>query len=172
MPKDLKAASALAHKKDDRLRKEFEKWAILTYTNNYAKINDKKGSDGGIDGIVYTLPGKAIFSVKSGGVSVKDVRDLRAVMERENAAAGILLTLEEPTKPMTREAASAGDMADAPGLKMPRKTPKLQIVTIQELIDGARMHLPVPEAVVKSAKPHKPKNLNRRFDFEIDENET
>ncbi|MDR0869289.1 MAG: site-specific DNA-methyltransferase, partial [Planctomycetaceae bacterium] len=36
IPKDLAAATALAHKKDDRLRKEFEKWSILTYTDNQA----------------------------------------------------------------------------------------------------------------------------------------
>ena len=51
IPRDVEAARALANKKDDRLRKEFEKWAILTYTNNHTKINDKKGTDKGIDGI-------------------------------------------------------------------------------------------------------------------------
>jgi hypothetical protein len=39
------------HHKDDRLRKEFEKWAVLTYTNNRAVINERKGADAGIDGI-------------------------------------------------------------------------------------------------------------------------
>ncbi len=165
VPQDIASARALAHREDDRLRKEFEKWAILTYTDNYAKINDKKGADKGIDGIVYTLSSKAILSVKSGHVSVKDVRDLRGVMERENAAAGILLTLEEPTKPMLQEAVSAGNMNDVPGLKMPRITPKLQVVTIQELIDGARMNLPVPETVVKSASSKKQRNRNQQFGF-------
>ncbi|PJF26704.1 MAG: site-specific DNA-methyltransferase, partial [Phototrophicales bacterium] len=32
IPRDFASAKALAQKKDDRLRKEFEKWAILTYT--------------------------------------------------------------------------------------------------------------------------------------------
>ena len=58
----------------------------------------------------------AVFSVKSGGVSVKDVRDLRGVMDREDATAAVLLTLEEPTKPMIREAASLGMIPDPPGL--------------------------------------------------------
>jgi hypothetical protein len=53
---------------------------------------------------------------------------------------------------MLQEAAAMGHISDSPGLKMPKKTPKLQIVTIQEMMDGAVMNLPVPEQVVKSAK--------------------
>jgi len=166
MPKDITSAKALAHKKDDRLRKEFEKWAILTYTDNHAKINDKKGADRGIDGIAYILGGKAVFSVKSGNVSVKDVRDLRGVMVREEAAAGILITLEEPTKPMLQEASASGHVEDIPGVTMPKKTPKLQIVTIQEILDGVTMNLPLPDAVVKSAERHKGKSSERKIEFE------
>ncbi|GHT17629.1 restriction endonuclease subunit M [Planctomycetales bacterium] len=157
IPKDIESARALAHKKDDRLRKEFEKWAILTYTNNKAKINDKKGSDKGIDGVAYIVGGTALFSVKSGNVSVKDIRDFRTVIEREKAEAGIFLTLQEPTKPMLQEAAMFGHLPDPPGLRLPKKIQKLQIITIQELMDGARMNLPLPEAVVKSAEAHKKK---------------
>lgn len=36
------------------------------------------------------------------------VRDLRGVIEREKAAIGVLITMEEPTKPMVKEAAEAG----------------------------------------------------------------
>jgi site-specific DNA-methyltransferase (adenine-specific) len=156
IPRDIKSAKALAYKKDDRLRKEFEKWAILTYTDNLAKINDKKGSDKGIDGIVYLSDGnthrKALFSVKSGKIEPKDVRDLRGVMDRENAVAGVLLTLNEPTKAMCKEAALLGNIPDLPGLSFPRKTPKLQIVTIKQILNGERMNLPLPEPVVKSAQ--------------------
>lgn len=42
VPEDMESAIALAHKKDDRVRKEFEKWAVLTYSNNKAMINEKK----------------------------------------------------------------------------------------------------------------------------------
>jgi len=99
------------------------------------------------------------------------VRDLRGVIERNEAAAGILLTLEEPTKPMLQEAAASGYMTDIPspaGLKMPHQTPKLRIVTIQEILDGKRMNLPLTESVIKSATQHKPKNKNRQMDFEDD----
>ena len=166
IPKDLESARALAHKKDDRLRKEFEKWAILTYTDNQGKINEKKGSDKGIDGIAYIIGGTALFSVKSGNVSVKDIRDFQAVMEREQASAGVFITLQPPTKPMQHEAATSGHVEDIPGLRLPKKISKLQIVTIQELLDGARMNLPLAESVVKSAKQHKGKNKHREIDFE------
>ena len=50
----MESVDALIHKKDDRVRKEFEKWAILTYSDNRAVINEKKGADKGIDGVAYT----------------------------------------------------------------------------------------------------------------------
>jgi Adenine specific DNA methylase Mod len=43
IPQDVEAARALANREDDKLRKEFEKWAILTYTNNRGVINEKRG---------------------------------------------------------------------------------------------------------------------------------
>ncbi len=51
VPKDMESVDALIHKRDDRVRKEFEKWAILTYSDNRAVINEKKGADKGIDGV-------------------------------------------------------------------------------------------------------------------------
>ena len=72
VPRDIDSAIALANRKDDKTRKEFEKWAVLTYSNNQARINDQKGADAGIDGIAYFLidantTGKCVFQVKSGG---------------------------------------------------------------------------------------------------------
>lgn len=55
VPRDIESARALATRKDDKTRKEFEKWAVLTYSNNQARIYDKKGADGGIDGIAFLL---------------------------------------------------------------------------------------------------------------------
>ena len=59
IPRDMASAAALAHKEDDRLRKEFEKWAVLTYTNNRAIINEKKGADAGIDALgLFSKPAR------------------------------------------------------------------------------------------------------------------
>jgi len=96
IPKDIASARALAQKKDDRVRKEkeFEKWAVLTYSNNRATINQKRGADHGIDGMAYfrvshTEHAKMVFQAKSGHVGEKDIRDLLGTMAQERAALGI-----------------------------------------------------------------------------------
>ena len=151
-PRDMQSAVALANKQDDRTRKEFEKWAVLTYSNNRAIINEKKGADKGIDGIAYIAAGKddfkpVILSVKSGHVNSAVIRDLRGVIERESAAAGILITLEEPTKPMLQEAREAGQFNSDYVAALDR----LQIVTVQEILDGRRIPVQVNAEVAKRA---------------------
>ena len=42
VPRDIASAVALANRKDDKTRKEFEKWSLLTYSNNQARINEKE----------------------------------------------------------------------------------------------------------------------------------
>lgn len=155
VPRDMESAIALAHKKDDRLRKEFEKWAVLTYTNNRAIINDKKGADQGIDGTAYFLTSKdenakIIFQVKSGGVERGDIAKLRGDMEREQAAIGILITLEKPSRPMLNEAKGAGQFHHE---SMGKNYDKIQITTIQEIVeDGKRLEIPMSLEVLKAAR--------------------
>ncbi|CAN5650727.1 hypothetical protein BH24ACI2_BH24ACI2_03210 [soil metagenome] len=150
------AVDALIHKKDDRVRKEFEKWAILTYSDNRAVINEKKGADKGIDGVAYTrksatevLP--VIISVKSGKIGRKEMGEMRGTIERENAAAGIMITRNEPTAPMIQEAKAAGQFKPENFSAFDR----LQIVTVQEILDGAKMNLPLMEEVAKRARKAK-----------------
>ncbi len=155
----MESVDALVHKKDDRVRKEFEKWAILTHSDNRAVINEKKGADKGIDGVAYTRKSKdevlpVMISVKSGNIGAAVIRDLRGVVERENAACGILITRNEATKPMLTEAKSAGQFK-------PENFPafdRLQIVTVQEILDGAKMNLPLMEEVTKRAQRAKADN--------------
>jgi DNA modification methylase len=154
IPQDMGAAQALAHKKDDRVRKEFEKWAVLMYSNNRAVINTKKGADKGIDGTAYFLTSKTdtekiIFQVKSGAVNRSTIATLRGDMERENAQIAILITLEEPTKPMREEAAAAGLYEHK---LMGRSYNRIQIVTVQEIIEQEkRLEMPLSIEVIKSA---------------------
>ena len=155
VPKDIASATALAHKKDDRLRKEFEKWAVLTYTNNRAVINEKKGADAGIDAIAYFMTGKndnakIIFQVKSGGVKRGDIATLRGDMGREKAALAVLITLEEPTKPMLGEAKAAGQYQHE---TMGRSYDMISIVTIQDIVENEdRLDIPMSIEVVAAAK--------------------
>src|SRR6185503_7749065 len=73
-------------------------------------VEQKKGADKGIDGRIYFHVGdgntrQIILSVKAGHVTVSQVRDLRGVLDREKADIGVLISLEEPTAPMRKEAA-------------------------------------------------------------------
>ena len=67
------------------------------------------------------------------------VRDLRGVIEREKAEIGVLISMEPPTKPMLKEAAEAG-LYQVPGLR--DKYPRLQILSIAELLEGKRVEFP------------------------------
>ena len=155
IPRDMKSANALAHKKDDKLRKEFEKWAALTYTNNRAIINEKKGADAGIDAIAFFKTGKddnakIIFQVKSGGVKRGDIATLRGDMSREAAAMACLITLEEPTQPMRNEAKGAGQYRHE---EMGRSYDRISIVTVKEIVeDGKRLAIPMSLEVLAAAK--------------------
>ena len=155
IPKDMASAKALALKKDDRTRKEFEKWAVLTYSNNRATINQKKGADKGIDGIAYFTgdrdePEKVILQVKFGKVNSSDIRDLQGTMTRENAVLGVFITLNKPTKDMNQEAKEAGIYQSR---FMSQPTDKIRIVTIQEIIeDQKRLDIRLSLEVLKSAE--------------------
>jgi site-specific DNA-methyltransferase (adenine-specific) len=169
IPKDMESARALANKTDDRTRKEFEKWAILTYTNNKAVINAKKGADKGIDGIVYFQgdkndPEKIIFQVKSGKVKSGDIRDLLGTMTLESASLAIFITLEEPTKDMLKTAKSAGFYQSK---YMSHSCDKIQIVTIKEIIeDQQRLNIRLSYEVLKSAEKQKEVRVNQiELDF-------
>ena len=154
IPRDMRSAEALALRKDDRTRKEFEKWAVLTYSNNRAVINQKKGADQGIDGTAYFMVGpneteKMVFQVKSGNVQRGDIAKLNSDMQRENASMAVLLTLHEPTQPMRDEASKTGMYHHA---LMGRSMNRIQIVTVREIIEeGKRLDLPMTADVLKSA---------------------
>jgi len=155
IPRDMASAVALAHKKDDRVRKEFEKWAVLTYSVNRAIINEKKGADAGVDGIAYFQTGhednaKIIFQVKSGGVGRGDIAKLHSDMLREGAAMAVFLTLDPPTKPMRDEAKGVGSYYHD---LMQRSYDKIQIVTVQDIIErGAHLEMPMSLEVLKKAQ--------------------
>lgn len=158
IPRDMDSARALANKKDDRVRKEFEKWALLTYSKNRATINEKKGADKGIDGTAYFVTGsdttdRVIFQVKSGKVQRNDIATLNSDRQRENAALAVLITLEGSTKPMRDEALAAGVYHHA---LLNRDYPRIQIVTVREMIEeNRRIDLPLNLDVLKSAAPAK-----------------
>lgn len=119
---------------------QFQWWALGLVGARPAE--GKKGADKGIDGRIYFHEGKGdtrqiILSVKSGKVSVSHLRDLRGVVEREKAQIGVLITMQEPSKQMRTEAASAGFYESPWG-----NHPIIQILTIQEILDGKPIDYP------------------------------
>ena len=154
VPRDLASAVALANRKEDKTRKEFEKWAVLTYSNNQARINEKKGADGGVDGIAYFLKdkgenGKAIFQVKSGKSGRKELATLNSDRLREKAEFGFLITMDMPTAAMREEIKAAGKYKHP---LLNREDDRLQVITLPEILRGDRLDLPMARAdAVKSA---------------------
>ena len=123
---------------------QFQWWALgLVHAR---PTEQKKGADKGIDGRLFFHdegPGgktkQIVVSVKAGKLHAPYVRDLRGVMDRKQSEMGVLLTLEPPTAKMRTEAASAGFYESAWG-----KHPRLQIVTVGELLDGRKLDAPPP----------------------------
>jgi site-specific DNA-methyltransferase (adenine-specific) len=167
-PEDLESAKALAVQD----KYQFQYWALGLV--GARPMEEKKGADKGIDGRLYITDSASetksiIISVKGGNVTVSQLRDLRGVIERENAAIGVFITLEEPTAPMRKEAAEAGffQTKALAGTKHPR----LQILTIQELMGGKRVDLPLQQDVrafkqAPKAKGKKSPEMNLPFDGE------
>jgi DNA modification methylase len=123
---------------------QFQWWALGLV--GARPVEQKKGADRGIDGRLYfhdEAEGKKtkqiILSVKAGHVTVAHVRDLRGVLDREKAEIGVLVSLEPATAPMHREAASAG-FYESPGWR--KKYPRLQLLTIGEILDGKGIAYP------------------------------
>jgi len=147
---------------------QFQWWSLgLVHAR---PTEQKKGADRGIDGRLYFHDegegGKTkqiVMSVKAGHLNVTHLRDLRGVVEREKAQIGVLLCMEEPTKAMRSESASAGFYASPWGTRHPR----LQILTIGAILeDGAGIDYPAPRHLnvtfkkakrAKVAQPHTPR---------------
>ncbi|EYD74006.1 Type III restriction-modification system methylation subunit [Rubellimicrobium mesophilum DSM 19309] len=117
--------------RDDKTKKEFEKWAV---TRIGFLPQTKKGADGGMDGMRWFGPReehKAIVSVKGGKtVNVEMVRSLDAVVKAQKAQVGVLLSLERPTE-AAHDWARQGGVFEVEGFQ---PVPRLQIVTIEEAL--------------------------------------
>ena len=154
-PEDLGAARQLAQ--DDRY--QFQWWALSLVRarplgGETGSKTGKKGSDKGIDGVINFIddasgkPKRTLVQVKSGKVKSGDIRDLVGTVQREGAQIGVFLTLEEPSKDMVTEAASAG-FYTSPGWG--QNYPKVQILTIADLLHGAEVKMPPPFGTFKQA---------------------
>ena len=143
----------------DQDKYQFQWWALGLVSAR--PVEQKKGADHGIDGKILfrddrdaPRPEQIILQVKGGKTGVKDVRDLRGVLEREKAAIGVLISLQPPTREMQTEAASAGFYEH----KMNRqKYPRIQLRTVKELMDGKNIERPSNVAAMDETFKKAPK---------------
>lgn len=155
-PETIEDATILAN--TDRY--QFQWWALGLVDARPMPMEQKKGADQGIDGRLafddedtgYIK--EVIFSVKSGPIPPGHIRELRGVIEREGAPIGALITFHGPTRDMKREAASAGTY-ESP--RWGRRYPRLQILTVAELLNGKRLDCP-PLSQVNRTMPKAPRH--------------
>ena len=140
-PKDLPSAEALALQD----RYQFEWWALGLVDARPAR-DRKKGADAGIDGYINFFddnsgkPRRIVVQVKSGGVQRNQIATLKSDMEREKAELALFVTLKPPTRPMRQEALEAGFYT--PKAFPDHRSPRVQILTIEELLSGVKADLP------------------------------
>ncbi len=155
-PKDLASARQLAQ--DDRF--QFQWWALSLVKarplgGESGSKTGKKGADRGIDGVISFFddasnkPKRVIVQVKSGHVQRGDIGQLVGTVQREDAAIGVFVTLEEPTREMVRETVVAGQY-HSPGWQ--QEYPRIQILTIEQLLHGAEIKMPPPHGTFRQAQ--------------------
>ncbi len=169
LPEDVASARALATESEHDGRYQFEYWALGLVDARPA--TGKKGADSGVDGFINFFDdnsGKAkriIVQVKSGHVNRGMIATLKGDMEREKASIGIFITLEEPTEPMRQEAIGAG-FYEPEGLTGD-SYPALQIMTIEQLLEGAQPEYPryaAPQTFRRAPRRARQQGVQRTLD--------
>ena len=141
---------------------QFQWWALGLV--NARPAEQKKGADKGIDGRLF-FHDEPAGGKRSKSFSPSRRENCTPIMsatcgewsEGENAAIGVLVTMEEPTKPMRTEAASAGFYESNWNPGSATKHPKIQIVTVEELLGGGRIDAPPMQDVRTFKKAPKAK---------------
>ena len=136
----------------------FQKWAVEEVDGF---VTTKQTADGGIDGRLYfDMPGEKdlqsmVLEVKGGkNVTIADLRALHSVLEREESLMAGLIIMEplgdRKMNNFQKLAAEAGDL-DVPGSA--RLYPRIQILSVPEILEGTRFHTPTPMG--RSESPQK-----------------
>jgi site-specific DNA-methyltransferase (adenine-specific) len=160
-PADFESAKELAETNPY----QFQWWALsLIDARPAGQINGdlqgKKGADKGIDGWLTFREKdsldlhRIVVQVKGGvHISAQVVRDLLGTVQATKSAIGILITLYEPTEPMM-QAAMESEYYVSP--TWGHKYPKIQILTIADLLKGAKPDIPTfirkPKRLTKNLK--------------------
>ena len=90
---------------------------------------------------------------------------LKGVVEKKDAQIGVFIILEEPTKPMKTGVVSSGYYKSPLG----HSYPKIQILTIKELLEGKKIGYPVrargTDVTFRKAERHKQKGQQREMEL-------
>ena len=142
MPRDLEGAKDLW----ERDKYHFQKWAVEKVDGF---VTSKRSADGGIDGRLYFTRSdmdkdlsSMVLEVKGGkNVGISDVRNLRGVLERDDALMAGLIIMEplsdRKKANFKREMAQAGDL-EFNGTPYSR----MQLLTVEDILDGKRFSTP------------------------------
>ena len=121
---------------------EFEKWAVTRIEGMVP--NQKQRGDGGIDGRgnLVIRPDNfdsdvVLAQVKGGKPSRGQLRDFLHVVDREGAAMGIFITLEDVSKAWHAEAVGSGEINIGASV-----FPRVQCWSIREFFEGSPPRLP------------------------------
>jgi DNA modification methylase len=124
---------------------EFERWAV---TRVDGTPNEKQVGDRGVDGIIrFPLDkhaqARVLVSVKGGkSLNPAMVRDLAGTIESQrDAVMGVLITIDPPTRGMLEAANLAGSYTSP---LTGQVYPKVQIITVADLLSGKRPSMPTP----------------------------
>ncbi len=152
-PVDLAGAHQLAQ--DDRY--QFQWWALSLVEAKplSGEREGKKGSDRGIDGAINFIDDaskqlkRVLVQVKSGHVNSAMIRDLRGVLDREQAQIGVFITLDPPTREMETEAVSSGFYKS---VFWQKEYPRIQVLSIEQLLNGSEIKMPLNQPSFKQAE--------------------
>ncbi len=141
VPRNLEGAQDLW----TRDKYHFQKWAVEQVDGF---VTTRRTADGGVDGRLYfAIPNQPdlqsmVLEVKGGAnVNIGVVRDLRGVLERDEAKMVGLIVMDDlgdrKARNFAREMAQAGDLK-----VLGRTYPRMQMLTVPEILDGKRFETP------------------------------
>jgi len=139
IPRDLGGAQALFEQSPF----DFERWAVSCIN---AQPNQKQVGDKGIDGVArFPLNtkgsiGRVLASVKGGKtIGPQFMRDLLGTVHTQKAEMGVLITMVKPTRGIIDAADHAGSYVWPVNGE---SFPKVQIITVAELLAGKKPKMP------------------------------
>ena len=155
VPRNLEGARDLW----ERDKYHFQKWAVEQVDGF---VTTRRTGDGGIDGRVYFyMPDdrdlqSMVLEVKGGkNVNITVLRDLRGVLENDDALMAGLIIMEPlgvaKERNFKKLMAGAGDL-EVHGMHYPR----MQLLTVEEILEGKRFATPNVAAGRREAQPRLP----------------